>query len=66
MNNKDLYKHLKSLEIPHRDKNFSFVLAEETDKFDAVKNAIKDVKSNFNQVSEKVDKVEENLVKFKK
>ncbi len=66
MDNKYLYKHLKSLEIPHKDKDFSFVLAEETDNFDAVKNAIKDVKSNFNQVSEKVNKVEENLVKFKK
>ena len=64
MSNKDRFKHLKSLQKPDVDKNFSFVLSASDipDKLDGVKDSIKDVKGEINKMSEKIDEVKQNMV----
>ena len=57
---KDLYKHIKSLKKPHKDKNFSLSLTDDSAKLEAVKNAVTDIKSNLNEVSLRIEKFEQS------
>ena len=61
----DRYNHLVDLKEPIIDKNFSFVISasDTPDKFDNIKDSIKNVKIQVYKIEKKIEDVEINMVK---